>query len=73
MGQSKQEFIDIRMDSEYFYSLDKVIQSNMEIRRVFEEGWEDEFKKHDSYNRLKKENQKTFTALKEIKHIIKNK
>lgn len=73
MGQSKQEFIDVRIQMEYYNSLEKEQRDQMEIIRVFESGWEDELKKHPSYNRLKKESTEKYKELKEIEHIIKNK
>lgn len=73
MGQSKQEFIDVRMEMEHYNSLEKEQRDQMEIRNVFESGWNEEFKKHTSYNRLKKESIEKYKELKEIEHIIKNK
>lgn len=72
MGASKQEFIDLRMQMNHYSELDKKIKSNMEIRNVFESGWDDEFKKDESYNRLKKESTKAYKELKEREFIIQN-
>ena len=73
MSVSKKEYLDVRMQMEYYQSLDKSIRDNMEVRRVYEYGWDEEFKKHASYNRLKKESTAKYKELKEIEHIIKNK
>ena len=73
MGANKQEFIDVRMQMEVYNSIEQEKREQMEIRNVFESGWDEEFKKHASYNRLKKESTQKYKELKEIEHIIKNK
>lgn len=69
----KIEYVNVRMTKEVYNSIDKNVKCKIEIRSVFESGWDDEFKKHESYNRLKKESSRLYKELKEMEYIIRNK
>lgn len=73
MGASKQEFIDVRMQMEYYQSLDKSIQDNMEVRRVDEHGWQEEYEANQEWvEQKKKTSYNEYKKLKQIEYNIRN-
>lgn len=73
MGQSKQEFIDVRMDSEYYYSLDNEQREHMDVRRVHIEGYQQEYEASEQWQEQKKKTSyKEYKKLKDIEYDIRN-
>ena len=72
MGASKQEFIDVRMQMDYYNSLEKNQRDNMEVKLVDELGWQEEYENDIAWVELKKRSQKAYKELKNREFEIRN-
>lgn len=73
MGKHKEEFADVRMKVDYYHSLDEEIKSNMELRKIHVEGWEEEYKNNPEWiEQSKKSPYEEWKKLKKIEFEIRN-
>jgi len=73
MGQSKQEFINVRMSMECYNLTPYAYRKEMEIKSVDENGWEEAYKQDEQWLDRKKQSDKTFRDLKKREFEIRNK
>lgn len=73
MSASKQEFIDVRMQMEFYKSLEHKQREQMEVRLRDESGWEQEYEQDEAWQGLKARSQKAYKDLKKREFEIRNK
>lgn len=73
MGVAKKEFADVRMSMDYFQGLTEEIKSNMELRQVHVEGWQEEYQSNEEWRAQKAlTDYKAYSKLKEIEYKIRH-
>lgn len=73
MGQSKREFVNVRMSMECYDFMPYAYRKEMELKSVDESGWEEAYKKDLAWLELKKESRKAYAKLKTREFEIRNK